>query len=360
MLNILIPMAGKGTFEVSSTRSFPKVLTDINGKLLIERASKPFINLHHQKKIITALPESEIKDYKLDKILTLLDDSIQICPVNHQARGAVCSALLAIEYLDLDAPIILSSFEQVLDLDLNPFVDEFINSEVDAGILTFEGIHPKWSYVTLTNDNFVTQAAEKIPISRNAIAGFYYFRTAALFIESAKDMIRNDVTYNELFYISHALNEVILKDGKVLALPIDESKYFHIHDEHSLDSFEEQVTKITMKNNQTLHSQTQAYVDAFNQKNLDKVATFFADSFSLTDPAVSITGKNKVVAYISELFETNSDLRFESKSITVDSQRTVIEFELTLGESTFIGTDVINWNNDNKMVSMAAYLYEKK
>lgn len=359
MLNILIPMAGKGTFEVSSKRSFPKVLTDINGKLLIERASKSFINLEHDKKIITALPEGQIKDYQLDKILALLDDSIVVCPVNHHAKGAICSALLAIEHLNLEEPIIISSFEQVLDLDLNPFVNEFLNSGVDAGVLTFEGIHPKWSYVTISDNNLVTQAAEKVPISRNAIAGFYYFKTAATFIESAKNMIRNDVTYNDLYYISHALNEVILKDGKVLALPIDESRYFHIHDEHSLDSFEEQVNKITMKNNQTLHSQTQNYVNAFNDRDLDKVATFFTDSFSLTDPAVSLTGKEKVVAYISDLFETNPDLSFKSKSITVDSQRTVIEFELSLGGKTLIGTDVINWNNDNKMVSMSAYLYEK-
>lgn len=359
MINILIPMAGKGTFELSSKRLFPKVLTDINGKLLVERASQPFVDLNLEKKIIVALPEIQMKDYSIDKILTLLDESIEICPINHEAKGAVCSAMLAIEHLELDSPLILSSFEQVLDLDLNPLINRFFEQDADAGVLTFEGIHPKWSYVNINQNGIVTQAAEKVPISKNAIAGLYYFKTARQFIDAAKNMIRNDVTYNDLFYISHSLNEIILNDGKVIAVPIDKSKYFHIHDEHSLDNFEEQVGKLTMGNNKTLHSQAKNYVDAFNNRDLDRVAEFFSDDFQLTDPAVSLKGKTNVIPYISEIFESNPDLKFTSNSIIVDSQRTVIEFELHIGGKTLLGTDVIKWDNDNKMLTMNAYLYEK-
>ena len=197
-LNILIPMAGKSTFDVTNSNAFPKVLTDVNGKLLIERSSEAFTSLPYDKRIIVAVPKNQISDYKLDKVLPLLDESIEICAINDETQGAVCSAMLAIEHLDLDEPLIISSFEQVLDLDLAPFIDKFINNDVDAGVLTFESIHPKWSFVKTDGNGVVSQAAEKYPISKHAIAGLYFFKNSRIFIEAAKNMIRNDVMYNGL------------------------------------------------------------------------------------------------------------------------------------------------------------------
>lgn len=360
MLNILIPMAGKSTFDVTNINAFPKVLTDVNGKLLIERSSEPFTALEQNKKIIVAIPKNQISDYKLDKVLPLLDDSFEICAINDGTQGAVCSAMLAIEHLDLDEPLIISSFEQVLDLDLAPYIQKFIKEDVEAGVLTFESIHPKWSFVKRNEEGVVSQAAEKFPISKHAIAGFYFFKNARIFIESAKNMIRNDVKYNELFYISHTLNEVILNEGKVLALAIDKTQYFHIQDEHSLEHYGEQLNLDNTNFNQSIYSRTLDYVRAFDGGIIDTVAEFFSEEFILNDPSVNLKGKDSVVTYISELFASQSDLQFASSNILVDRQRSVIEFELTLGETVLIGTDVILWNNDNKMISMNAYLHEKK
>lgn len=359
MLNILIPMAGKSTFDTSYNNAFPKVLTDVNGKLLIERSSESFTSLPHEKKIIVAVPKNQISDYKLDKVLPLLDETIQICPVNDETKGAVCSAMLAIEHLELDEPLIISSFEQVLDLNLTPYIDEFMNEDVDAGVLTFKSIHPKWSFVKKNDNGIVSQAAEKFPISNNAVAGFYFFKKASIFIESAKNMIRNDVKYKEQFYISETLNEVILNDGNVLAIEIDKSQYFHINDAHSLENYEEQLNIISSSVNNSIYSRTLDYIQAFDGRLINDVEEFFSDEFILNDPAVNIKGKSKVLAYISDLFKANVNLQFKSNNILVDRQRSVIEFELTLGDTVLIGTDVILWDNDNKMISMNAYLHEK-
>jgi len=352
-------MAGKNTFDVTNNNAFPKVLTDVNGKLLIERSSEPFTSLPYNKKIIVAVPKNKISVYKLDKVLPLLDESIEVCAINDETQGAVCSAMLAIEHLDLNEPLIISSFEQVLDVDLVPFIDDFINNDADAGVLTFESIHPKWSFVKKDDDGIVSQAAEKIPISKYAIAGFYFFKNANIFIEAAKKMIRNDVMYNGMFYISHTLNEVILNEGKVIGIPIDKSKYFHIHDEHSLESYGEQLNSVSSDINQSLYNRTLDYIKAFDSCSIELVAEFFSKNFVLNDPSVNIVGKDKVVKYIAELFENNTNLKFTSNNILVDRQRSVIEFELTIDDVQLIGTDVIFWGNDNKMVSMSAYLHEK-
>ena len=359
MINILIPLAGKNTFKLNDSSAFPNILNDICGELLIERAIKPFTDLAQDKKIIIALPKKESEEYRLNKVLPLLSEDITLCNINGNTKGAVCSALLAIEHLDLDSPLIISSLEQVLDFDLSPIISDFINSNVDAGVLTFEAIHPKWSYVKVDDNQLVTQAAEKLPISKNAIAGFYFFKTARVFFESAQAMIRKDVKTNDLFFISPTLNEIILNEGTVKALPIDKTHYFHINDEHSLDKFEEKIFSEKNNLNYALRKRTEEYVKAFNSRDIDQVKSFFNEKFKLKDPSISLEGCINVCEYIEKIFNDVKTFNFSSKNILVTDERSsIIEFELELDGKTFIGTDIIEWDEKLNMLSMNAYLYE--
>jgi len=69
------------------------------------------------------------------------------------------------------------------------------------------------------------QAAEKHPISRHAIAGFYWFRRAAAFLAAAQDMIRKDAHVNGIFYISLVLNELVLAQARLGVREVDRSVY---------------------------------------------------------------------------------------------------------------------------------------
>lgn len=360
MLNILIPLSGKSTFKVSKLNTFPRILTEVDGRLLIERAAEPFLNLNFEKKLTIAIPQKESEQYQLGKIAALLGDDISTCAINGDTQGAACSALLAIESVDLDEPLIITSFEQVLDFDINVHIQEFISDNVDAGVLTFESIHPKWSYVKTDGNGLVTQAAEKMPISKSAIAGVYYFKTARLFMESAKSMIRKGVKTNDCFFISPTLNEVILKEGVVKAIEIDREHYSHISDEHALEAFESKIIEEKEHFKLAIKKRAQEYVDAFNSKDIERVAKLLAPSFHLTDPTASIAGKADVIDYINDLFKAHDSFSFISENIHVtDDLVSVIEFELRLGETVFVGADVIQWNKSGEMISMYAYLYEK-
>jgi hypothetical protein len=112
--------------------------------------------------------------------------------------------------------------------------------------------------------------------------------------------------------------------------------------------------------NVTILNRTKYYIKAFDSKSILALQDFFSPGFTLTDPSISITGKAKVLDYISSIFDSAKDLSFKSKGITVDRNTSVIEFELTLDGKILLGTDVIEWDNENKMKSMNAYLYEKK
>lgn len=358
-MNILIPLAGEKTFKTNDSNAFPKILTEVDGRLLIERAAEPYVALDMPKKIIVALPKNESKKFRLDKVLKLLSPDIETCHINSKTRGTACSALLAIEHLNLDEPLIVSSFEQVLDFSLIPYLKAFLEEKVDAGVLTFDAIHPKWSYVNFDSNYNVFQVAEKNPISRNAVAGFYFFKKASLFIESAKSMIRKDEKTNELFYIAPVINEIILNDGTVRAIPINKECYFHINDEHALENYEEIATNKTGRLNDMVKLRTEEYVKAFNDKNIQEVATFFSEGFVLIDPVKKVSGKKSVIDYIEGIFNSVDNLSFKAKDIIFSSKQSVIEFELKLDGVTLIGTDVIRWDDDGLMITMDAYLYEK-
>lgn len=360
MLNILIPLAGKGTFKIEKNSSYPKILHDIDGRLLLERAAEPYINLNIPKKIVVAAPKDEALGFQFKNVLGMLGDCVDVCHVYSDTKGAVCSALLAIESVDLDQPLIVTSFEQVLNIDIHPIIQQFFSSEVDAGVLTFDAIHPKWSYVKLGSDGLVVQAAEKSPISRHAIAGFYYFKSARRFFEAAKEMIRKNVTVNGLYFISHTLNEVILKEGKVAAISIDKKDYFHINDERSLESYEESVLARAQFQVEKIRKLTRNYIASFNRRDLGALKDILSPRFRLADPEGTFNGRVAAVEYMSGIFSSVKLLEFIERQIIVQGHMSVVEFDLKLDDKHLVGADVIHWDEFNKIVSIDAYLNEVK
>ncbi|MGF1839403.1 nuclear transport factor 2 family protein [Vibrio atlanticus] len=360
MINILVPLSGASTFKVSSENKYPRILNEIDGKLLIERAAKPFLELKQENKITVALPQPQANKYQLNNILKILGSQIKSCAINGNTQGSACSALLAIEELELDSPLIITSFEQVLDFDINIKIQQFIDEGVDAGVFTFDAMHPKWSFVKVDKHNFVTQAAEKMPISNKAVAGLYYFKSANLFIESAKAMIRKDVKTNDSFFIAPTLNEIILNKGKVKAIDIDKSNYFHITDDHALENYEQKIIKNGYKEISEILRKTEEYVIAFNSKSIDRLVDLFSDDFVLVDPAGEFKGQQAVYDYIKNIFDEVNNLLFTAKKIyQTEDMYSIIEFELIIDGKKYSGTDVIKWNKELQMEEMKAYLFEK-
>jgi dTDP-glucose pyrophosphorylase len=311
----------------------------------------------YEKNFLTIVPKNHVKKYNLENVILSLDDSISVVQIEGDTQGATCTALLAIDHLDMECPLIIASFEQVLDLDLTPYIEQFMSQKVDCGVLTFDSIHPRFSYVMTDERDNILQSAEKRPISRNAIAGMYFFRRAEDFISAAKSTILNN-TSESGYYLSETINEYILQGKRVKATAIPKGRYFHFHDSHNLDQYE--TSLIPHNFNVTLFNETKRYVKAFSEKNIEAIRGFFSEDFCLTDPSGLIKGRGPVLSYIEDIFKSCEWLSFEDKNIFVDGKCSIVEFLLKIDDKKFVGTDVITWDNQNKMVSMTAYLYEVK
>lgn len=148
----------------------------------------------------------------------------------------LCSALLAVELIENDDPLLVVNSDQIFEFDLNAKLAEFEN--YDAGVLSFESIHPRFAYVKCDERNLVLEAFEKRPMSKNAVAGFYYFKKGRFFVEAAKRTIRKDMSLNGKFFIAPLLNELILQNKKILNNKIDKNAYHTFYSKEKINEYE--------------------------------------------------------------------------------------------------------------------------
>lgn len=237
MINILIPLAGTNQFFDESEYPFPRALIEIHGKTIIEHVINNFVSIEDEKKFIFIVNSDECKKYHLDNVLNLLtENNCQIIKIDGETKGAACSAMLAIEYIHNDTPLIIANSDQIIDDDLGKIVSSF--SKVDAAVITFESVHPRWSYARLDGNGFIIEMAEKRPLSKYAVAGFYYYKKGVDFLESAMNMIKKDASVNGNYFIAPTLNEMVLQNKKLITKNIDNKNYHTFYTPQKINEYE--------------------------------------------------------------------------------------------------------------------------
>jgi len=217
-MNILIPMAGRGSRFESQGYTFPKPLIEVNGKPMIELVVK---NLNIKANYIFIVQEEHYYKYNLKYLLNLIAPDCKIVCVDGITEGAACTTLLAKEYIDNDKPLLTTNCDQFIEWNSNETLYSFVNDESDASILTFKATHPKWSYAKLGSDGYVSEVAEKKPISNNATVGLYFWKHGSDYVKYAEQMIDKNIRTNGEFYICPSFNEAITDGKKVRIKEID-------------------------------------------------------------------------------------------------------------------------------------------
>lgn len=238
-MNILLLMAGADI--QSRGEVYPSILTEVG--------DKPLIQIHvemarriYDARLIFAVRESDSKKFHLNNIISIIAPQSPIVPVRGNTQGAACTALLAIEYINNDQPLLIVSANELVKADYNHIIKYFSLHDYDAGVVVFNSVHPKYSYVRI-DDNLgsVVEAAEKNPISSNATAGFYYFKKGGDFVKSVQSMIKKSALTDGQYFICPSLNEMVLFQKRVGYFRIENSAYVPLKSEANLETLVNKV-----------------------------------------------------------------------------------------------------------------------
>lgn len=244
-MNVIVLLAGDSQQFYDFGYKYPKPLIEINGSMMINRVLDQLYPLFdHGDKIIILIQREDNRKFHLSNIIKLLVPDAITVEINGATGGAACTALLSVDHIDHNSPLLIINGDQIIDLDYLTLLDSIVKKDCDAGTVVFNSVHPRWSYVKLDSKGNVVEAAEKKPISKNATAGIYYFKHASYFINSAERMILKDASTNDMFYVCPVFNEMVLDQKKIAITRIDLAQYHSLMSPELVSSYQKHLERI--------------------------------------------------------------------------------------------------------------------
>ncbi len=210
-MNLIIPMAGKGTRLRPQTLTTPKPLLEIAGTTIIQRI------------VDLVVKESSIKINKIGFILEKQDQSIEkmlqnIVQKNNLSHEiyyqglplGTAHALYSAKEL-LMGPVLIVFADTIFQTKLN------FPSESDGCIFVKEVEDPSSYGVVLTDaDGYITEFVEKPkkPISNLAIVGIYYFKNGQALQHEIKYILDKNIIEKGEYQLTTALENLKNKNLK--------------------------------------------------------------------------------------------------------------------------------------------------
>lgn len=217
-LQIVIPMAGRGSRFTKAGHITPKPLIPVGGRPMIEWVIENIRPNREHRFIFLCLAE-HLETYPMVPAeLLRLCPGCEIVPVVTVTEGAACTVLLAREFIDSADPLMIANSDQLVELDVNKYLAAADAAEVDGLIMTFWSDHPKWSYCRLRPDATVCEVVEKQVVSNEATVGIYNFRHGRDYVRAADAMIAANLRVNNEFYVAPTYNQLINEGAKIITM----------------------------------------------------------------------------------------------------------------------------------------------
>jgi len=209
MLNIVVPMAGRGSRFTDAGYELPKPLIPVHGqpmiRVVIENLRPTAPHRFH-----FLILRSHAEEYGLADHLRSWAPGCELIFVDEVTEGAACTVLLARDYIDSNEPLMIANCDQYVDESIDAYLDSMGNA--DGLIMTMTADDPKWSFVRFDENGRIAEVVEKEVVSNEATVGIYNYRHGIKFVQAAEQMIRANHRVNNEFYVAPAYNEM-LREG---------------------------------------------------------------------------------------------------------------------------------------------------
>ena len=216
MLQIVIPMAGRGSRFAQQGYPLPKPLIPVHGvpmtQLVIEN-----LRPARRHRFTFICQRAHLDEFGLEARLRDWAPGCEVLGIDRVTEGAACTVLLAKEMIDSGDALMIANCDQYVDVAIDDYLADMDRRDLDGLIMTMKANDPKWSFVGFDEAGRVTTVVEKRVISDEATVGIYNYRHGRDFVAAAEAMIARDLRVNGEFYVAPAYN-LLLDQGHTLGV----------------------------------------------------------------------------------------------------------------------------------------------
>jgi HAD superfamily hydrolase (TIGR01509 family) len=282
-MNIIIPLCGKGE-RFLNKYSKPKPLIKVFDKEIIFYIIDNIININCEKNIYIIINKNtnninliEIITAKLKEKNKLHSSNINFIDIIDETRGAAETILLGLYKIQKNFNL---NYNNLLIVDGDNFyTNDFINT-INLNynsILYFKDDSKieQYSYIKLDNDSTVIDIIEKKKISNNANTGVYYFNNISDFIYNCELVIKNNIMFNNEFYVSVIIKYMLNNNNIFKGIEIMKENYISLGTPLLVDQYIKNTYAFLFDLDGTLIISDHIYEKAWN--NILKLYNIYVD-----------------------------------------------------------------------------------
>lgn len=213
-------MAGQGKRFIEAGYLTPKPLLKLGDDLVIKHIIDIMRTPYAQ--FIFIVRQDHCNEFQLDKKLLEIEPNAKIVKINEVTQGAVCTVLLAKDFINNDTPMIVKDCDQIINWVPENFFDFVERNKADGAIINIHTDRPNYSFSRVNSKGQIIETAEKSVISNHGSVGIYYFGKGSDFVKYAERMIAKNMRVNNEFYTAPVYNQFIQDFKTILHYPIAE------------------------------------------------------------------------------------------------------------------------------------------
>jgi UDP-N-acetylglucosamine diphosphorylase / glucose-1-phosphate thymidylyltransferase / UDP-N-acetylgalactosamine diphosphorylase / glucosamine-1-phosphate N-acetyltransferase / galactosamine-1-phosphate N-acetyltransferase len=221
-MNIVMPMAGRGSRFAEIGIEVPKPLIDVQGRPMYAWATES-LPLDLANKLIFICLQNHLRNRALaDDIRSRYARwNPEIIPLDEVTDGQACTVLKAAAWIENDEPLLIYNADTFCRTTLSKRLPS-VSPQVAGLIGVFRASGDKWSFARADAQGRVLEVAEKRRISDWASTGLYYFRRGRDFVDHARQMIADNERSGNEFYVAPVYNRLIATGAEILIDPAEE------------------------------------------------------------------------------------------------------------------------------------------
>lgn len=204
-IQLILPMAGKGSRFAESGYLEPKPMLPIGDYPMYLTVLANVYDIRISSITIVKQESLELNQ-DLERLFTPLGIKVELINLVTFTDGAATTVESALTNLDPDLPVVIVNSDQYVVGNLVSFYDALVSGAFSGVILGMNDTDPKWSYIRLNDEGFVSEVVEKVVISNLATVGIYGFASARLCKNAISKMKELEFRVNGEFYMAPAYN----------------------------------------------------------------------------------------------------------------------------------------------------------